>query len=306
MTASRHRIHADQIHADEDLVRRLITDQFPEWADLPVTAVPSTGTENAIYRLGDTMGVRLPYRPIGTDQLDKLDRWLPRLAPHLPLSISQTLARGEPTSEYPAPWSIVRWLDGEEVSLSRLADPVDAARTLATFVRALMSIDTTGGPEPGEHNFWRGVPLAARDKLTRRCITESESLVDTVAVTRAWEHDLAAPAWQSAPTWLHGDLAPDNLLSMDGRLHAVIDWGGLGVGDPATELLPAWNLFRGASRDAYRETLGFDDATWARGRGLALSASIVALPYYRDTIPLKAQRAVEVISEVLADLERGR
>jgi aminoglycoside phosphotransferase (APT) family kinase protein len=140
--------------------------------------------------------------------------------------------------------------------------------------------------------------------MTRRSIRESKSIVDTEAVMQAWEHDLAAPVWGGPPTWLHGDLAPDNMLLTHGRLNAVIDWGGLGVGDPATELLPAWNLFRGASREAYREALGLDDAAWARGRGLALSTSIVALPYYKDTLPVRAKHANAVIREVLADQER--
>jgi aminoglycoside phosphotransferase (APT) family kinase protein len=266
--------------------------------------VQTSGTENAVYRLGDEMAVRLPYRPGKDDQIEKLDRWLPRLAPHLPLSIPETLARGVPTREFPAAWSIVRWIEGEEATLERLQDPVDTARTLAAFVRALIAIDATGGPAPGTHNFWRGVPLASRNDMTRRSIRESEGLVDTQAVMQAWEHDLAAPVWDRPPTWLHGDLVPDNLLLADGRLNAVIDWGGLGVGDPATELLPAWNLFRGASREAYREALGFDDATWARGRGLALSTSIVALPYYNDTLPVRAKHAKAVIRDVLAAQEQ--
>jgi aminoglycoside phosphotransferase (APT) family kinase protein len=301
---SANRIHADQLDMDEFLVRRLLADQFPQWADLPVTAVPTSGTENAIYRLGDEMVVRLPYRPVRNDQVEKLGRWLPQLAPRLPLSIPELLARGAPSKEYPAAWSIVRWLDGEEASLPRLHDPVGAAGTLAEFVRALMAIDATGGPAPGTHNFWRGVPLAARDEMTRRSIRASSGLVDTEAVTRAWERDVAALVWDAPLTWLHGDLVPDNMLLKDGKLSAVIDWGGLGVGDPAIELLPAWNLFRGASREAYREALGFDDATWARGRGLALSTSMVALPYYVNTIPVRAKRAIEVIREVLADQER--
>ncbi len=298
------RIHADQLDTDESLVRRLLADQFPQWADLPVTAVPTSGTENAIYRLGDEMVLRLPYRPVRNDQIEKLDRWLPQLAPRLPLSIPAPLARGAPSREYPATWSIVRWLDGEEATLARLHDPVGAARTLAGFVRALMAIDATGGPAPGTHNFWRGVPLAARDEMTRKCIRESRDLIDTEAVTHAWERDLAAPVWDAPATWLHGDLVPDNMLLSEGKLSAVIDWGGLGVGDPAIELLPAWNLFRGASREAYREALGLDDATWTRGRGLALSTSIVALPYYINTLPVRAKRAIEVIREVLADQER--
>ena len=297
------KIHADQIATDESLVRSLLEEQFPQWADLPVAAVPTSGTENAIYRLGDEMAVRLPCRPIEDTQLEKIDRWLPRLAPHLPLALPETLARAAPSEDYPTSWSIVRWLDGEEARLDRLADPARSARDLAAFVRALIAIDTTGGPAPGSHNFWRGVPLAERDEMTRRSIRESEGLVDTEAVLRCWERDLAAPVWDGPPTWLHGDLAPDNLLVADGRFTAVIDWGGLGVGDPATELLPAWNLFRGASRDVYREALGFDDATWARGRGLALSTAIVALPYYEDTIPIRARHAKDVIDEVLADQE---
>lgn len=303
---SAKKLHADQIDTDEHLVRRLLADQFPQWGELPVTAVPTSGTENAIYRLGDEMAVRLPYRPVKDDQIDKLERWLPRLAPQLPLSIPEPLARGAPSDEYPTAWSIVRWLEGEEATLERLDDPVEAARTLAEFVCALIAIDTAGGPAPGTHNFWRGVSLAARDGITRRCIRESEGLVDAAAVTQAWERDLAAPVWDEPPTWLHGDLASDNMLAKNGRLSAVIDWGGLGVGDPATELQPAWNLFRGASRDAYREALGFDDATWARGRGLALSVSIVALPYYKDTSPSMVKCANDVLREVLADQERER
>jgi aminoglycoside phosphotransferase (APT) family kinase protein len=301
---SANKIHADQIEIDELLVRHLLEEQFPQWSDLAVTAIPTSGTENAIYRVGDEMAARLPYRPVKDDQIEKLDRWLPRLAPRLPLSIPEPLARGAPSQEYPAAWLIVRWLDGKEATLERLDDPVEAAWTLAAFVRALIAIDATGGPAPGRHNFWRGVSLAARDDMTRRGISESEGLVDTEAVTQAWERDLAAPVWSRPPTWLHGDLAPDNMLVNDGTLSAVIDWGGLGVGDPAAELLPAWNLFRGASREAYREALGFDDATWARGRGLALSTSVVALPYYKNTIPVRAKHAIDVIRAVLSDQER--
>jgi len=300
----KQKIHADQLDSDERLVRRLLAGQFPQWADLPIAAVPTSGTENAIYRIGDQMAVRLPYRPVKDDQIDKLERWLPRLAPRLPLPIPEPLARGVPSDEYPTAWSIVRWLEGEEATLERLDDPVEAARTLAEFVCALMAIDTTGGPGPGTHNFWRGVSLAARDEITRRCIGKSECLIDTEAVTQAWERDLAAPVWDEPPTWLHGDLASDNILAKDGTLSAVIDWGGLGVGDPATELQPAWNLFHGESRDAYREALGFDDATWARGRGLALSVAIVALPYYKDTNPSMVKGANDVLREVLADHER--
>ncbi len=295
------KLHADQLDTDVDLVRRLLARQFPQWADLPIKPVPSAGTENAIYRLGDDMAVRLPYRPVRNAQVEKLDRWLPVLAPQLPLPIPEPLGRGAPAEGYPCAWSVVRWLDGEEATLDRLADPVRAARTLAGFVRALVKIDPTGGPPPGEHNFWRGVPLADRDGYTRKAIAQSEGLIDTAAVTEAWETDLNAPVWDRPPVWLHGDLDPGNMLAVDGRLTAVIDWGGLGVGDPATELQPAWNLFRGDSRDAYRKALAFDDSTWRRGRGFALSTAVVALPYYLNTNPVIVKMARYMIDQVLED-----
>jgi aminoglycoside phosphotransferase (APT) family kinase protein len=298
-------MHADQVDTSVDLVRRLLEAQFPEWAALDIEPVATDGTENAIYRLSDDMAVRLPYRPVRRDQVDKLERWLPKLAPHLPLPIPEPLAKGQPAEGYPCAWSVVRWLEGEEVVFERLDDPVEAAKTLAEFVRALMSIDATGGPVPAEHNFQRGVPLADREAVTRRCIAESEGLVDITAVTEAWEKDLNAPVWDKPPVWIHGDLAPGNLLAVDGRLSAVIDWGGLGVGDPCYELQPAWNLFRDESRDAYREALGFDDATWARGRGFALSTAIVGLPYYLKTNPVIVKWARYMIDEVLADHRRG-
>jgi len=299
------KLHADQLGSDVGLVQRLLASQFPQLADLPIKRVASSGTENAIYRIGDDMAGRLPLRPRQDDQIDKLDRWLPVLAPHLPLAIPQPLAKGEPGEGFACPWSVVRWLDGEEATLDRLADPVRAARQLAEFVRALVAIDATGGPAPGKHNFQRGVPLADRGTSTRNAIAKSEGLIDTAAVTEAWETDLNAPVWDKPPVWFHGDLASDNMLAVGGQLSAVIDWGGLGVGDPATELQPAWNLFRGESRNAYREAIGFDDATWARGRGLALSVAIGALPYYLETNPAMIRGSRSVIDEVLADHERG-
>lgn len=300
------KIHEDQLHTDERLVGRLLEAQFPQWAKLPIVRVSTSGTECAIYRLGDEMAVRLPYRPDDGDQARKLSQWLPILGPQLPLSIPEAIASGSATMEYPAAWSIVKWLAGNELALARLADPIQTARVLAGFVRALASIEPGGGPVPGTHNFWRGVALSQRDTMTRKRLREADGLIDSTAAAAAWERDLHAPAWAGPPRWLHGDLAPDNLLQSGGELTAVIDWGGLAIGDPAADCLPAWNLFRGQSRDAYRVALGCDDATWARGRGLALSIAIVALPYYVETIPSRAERAREVINEVLDDLERHR
>lgn len=294
-------MHVDQLHVDESLVRRLLAAQFPHWADRSIERVESGGTENAIYRLGDDLAIRLPYRAGKTRQVDKDHRWLPILDPQLPLPISSPVAKGAPAEGYPSQWSVCRWLPGEIATLDRLGDPCRAATDLARFIHALQEVDPAGGPAPGAHNFYRGIPLAWRDDYTRAAIARCEGLVDTEAATAAWERDLGAPAWEGAPVWIHGDLKPDHLLVLDGRLSGVIDWGGLGVGDPATDLLPAWGLFEGESRDAFRDAMAVDDATWARGRGLALSVGVVALPYYLESNPPMVRAARHAIAQVLAD-----
>jgi aminoglycoside phosphotransferase (APT) family kinase protein len=298
------KMHADQLDIDASLVRRLLLRQFPHLAGPSIERVKSGGTENAIFRLGDNFAIRLPYRAVRTTQVDKIHRWLPVLEPHLPLCIPLPVAKGAPAEGYRTQWSVCRWLPGENVTLDRLADPPQAARDLAQFIRALQRIDPSGGPAPGEHNFHRGVPLADRDSYTRAAIAKADGLIDTGAVTDAWERDLEAPAWEGPPVWIHGDLKPGNLLVLDGRLSGVIDWGGLAVGDPATDLLPAWDLFRRESRDAFRAEVAVDDATWARGRGLALSVALVALPYYLKSNPVMVREAHYAIDQVLADHAR--
>jgi aminoglycoside phosphotransferase (APT) family kinase protein len=247
----------------------------------------------------------LQLGPAKTEQQEKEHRWLPHFAPLLPLPISVPVAKGEPGLGFPGAWIVCTWIEGADAKLERLGDPVQAATQLAEFIRALQRIDPADGPAPGDHNFMRGVSLAWRDPWTRDAITRCEGLIDTDAVTSAWETDLNAPAWDRPGVWLHGDLAPGNLVARDGRLAGVIDWGGLGVGDPATELIPAWNLFVGESREAYRAALGVDDATWRRGRGHALSQALMALPYYLHTNPEIVRWARHMIREVLADHERG-
>ncbi len=297
------KMHADEVHTDETVVRALLAAQFPHRAHLPVAPVPSSGTDNAIYRLGDDMAVRLPRVESAAGQVDKEQEWLPRLAPHLPLAVPAPLAHGASGAEYPWHWSIVPWLDGENPTLERLADPCRAAIDLARFLAALQRIDPAGGPPPGAHNFGRGAPLAQRDRATREAIAALAGIVDIAAVTAAWDTALEAPAWHGAPVWIHGDLSAGNLLAVDGRLSAVLDWGGLGVGDPACDLMIAWTLFTGESRQAFRATLGVDDATWTRGRGWALSWALIFIPYYLHTNTAGVTDARHTIAEVLADHE---
>lgn len=295
------KLHADEPDIDAALVRRLVRAQFPHWTDLPIEAFPSAGTDNAIYRLGQDMAVRLPRLERVVSQIEKEQRWLPVFAPHLPLAVSLPLAAGVPAEGFPWPWSVYRWLPGESAATGRLDDPDEAARALAAFLRALRALDTTGGPAPSSENFRRGVPLVDRDAATRRAIGELEGRVDTDGATAAWEAALRAPGWDRPPVWIHGDLLPGNLLVHEGRLSAVIDWGGLGVGDPAVDLITAWSLFSAGSREAFRAALDVDDTTWARGRGWALSIALIALPYYWDTNPGFAAVARRTLDEVLSD-----
>lgn len=298
-------MHADEVNTDESLVGRLLAAQFPQWADLRLELVASAGTDNAIYRLGDDMAVRLPRIEAATGQVDKEHRWLPRLAPHLPLAIPVPLAKGRPAEGYPWHWSVYAWLKGENAIIQPIADLCHAATVLGGFVAALQRIDPRGAPTPGEHNFYRAVPLARRDAATREAITALQEIVDADEVTAAWEAALRAPAWQRPPVWVHGDLSAGNLLVEQGRLSGVIDFGCLGAGDPACDSMVAWTLFSGESRDVFRAALGSDDAGWARGRGWALSWALIALPYYRDTNPVIVGNARHTIDEVLADNERA-
>lgn len=299
-------MHTDEVHTDVSLVARLLSTQFPQWADLPIRPVHSAGTDNALYRLGDDMVVRLPRIHWAVGQVEKEQRWLPRLAPFLPLAIPVPLAHGQPGEGYPWRWSVYCWLDGENVSIESIANPRQAAIDLAQFIVALQRIDATGGPPPGSSNSLRGEPLARRDRGTRAALATLHGALDTGAATAAWETALAAPAWRRPPVWLHGDLQSGNLLGAQGRLSAVIDFGCLGVGDPACDVMAAWLFLSAETRDVFRSVLQVDDATWARGRGWALSVGLIALPYYQSSNPVLAAIARRAIAEALADQDARR
>ena len=303
--SSGNRMHADEVATDPAMVRRLLEAQFPEWAELPIERVQSAGTDNAIYRLGDDLAVRMPRIPSATSQVDKEARWLPVLAPHLPLAVPVPLAVGEPGEGYPWRWSVNPWLPGENATLDRITDPHQAALDLAALVTAMQQIDTTGGPRAGTHNFSRGVPLALRDRYTREGLAGLHGMIDVEAATAAWESALRVPAWQGEPVWLHGDIQSGNLLALDGRIHAIIDFGCLAVGDPAVDLIVAWHLLTPETRPTFRAALDVDDDTWARGRGWALSVSLVALPYYHITNPTLAGISRYTIEQVLLDHQSG-
>jgi aminoglycoside phosphotransferase (APT) family kinase protein len=296
MTAPK--MHADEIDTDVALVRRLLAGQFPQWADSAIDPVVSYGTDHDIYRLGDDLAARLPRIGWATGQAAKEAEWLPRLAPHLPLAVPVQVAIGHPAEGYPFEWSVYTWLPGENAN-GAIDDLDQAAVDLAAFVNALRRVDATDAHRrsPGS----RGAPLAELDEQVRRSIADLGDRIDGVATVRSWEESLRASVWDGEEVWVHGDLLPGNLLVVDGRLSAVIDFGGLNVGDPACDLQPAWNVFAGESRRRYRAELQVDDASWLRGRGWALYQAVSALPYYWDTNPGMIHQASHALAQVLAD-----
>ena len=223
------KMHVDEVDTDASLVRRLLAAQFPQCAGLPLAPIRSAGTDNALYRLGDDMVVRLPHSHWAVKSLDKEHRWLLRLAPLLLVAIPVPLGKGTPAEGYPWHWSVYCWLAGENPTVDRLADPGLLARDLAEFVAALRRIDPTDGPPTD-------LPWAMQDATVRIAIEALGGMVDTDAVTTAWDAGLQIPKWPGAPVWLHGDLAPGNVLLVDRRLSAVIDFSGVGVGDPSGDL----------------------------------------------------------------------
>jgi aminoglycoside phosphotransferase (APT) family kinase protein len=289
---------------DASLVRRLIGAQFPRWADLPVRPVEVGGWDNRTFHLGDRMTVRLPSAEGYVAQVEKEHRWLPALAPHLPLPVPVPLAKGVPAEGYPFPWSVYRWIEGETATVGRIGDPVEFASALAGFLVALQQIDPTGGPSPGPQNFFRGGPLGVYDPETRRALAALDGEIDTRAARAVWESALDA-AWHGPPVWFHGDVAWGNLLVEKGRLSAVIDFGTSGVGDPSCDLAISWTLFGGESREAFRAVLQPDDAAWARGRGWTLWKALITLTGSANPGSRDPRTPRQVIDEVLADYREG-
>ncbi len=294
-------MHTDKLDISVSLVGRLVATQFPEWAALPVKPVELSGWDNRTFRLGDDMSVRLPSAEGYVPQVEKEHRWLPLLAPRLPLPIPVPLAKGIPGEGYPFVWSVYRWLEGETATVERIADLGEFANALADFLTALQRIDPEGGPPPGPHSAFRGGPLTTYDAETRRALVALKNEIDAEAATAVWEAALEA-SWRGPPVWFHGDVAAGNLLIRDGRLAAVIDFGCSGVGDPACDVVIAWTLLSGDSRKAFRAALPADRATWARGRGWALWKGLITLAGHLDTDPSKADEDRRIIGEVLNDL----
>lgn len=263
-------MHADELQVDEPLVQRLLNEQFPDWAALPLRRVEPRGTDHAIFRLGPDLAARLPVvrgrsRP-GSKELE----WLPKLSALLPVEVPVPVGEGQPGAGYPWFWEIHTWIEGETVPVERI-DAVQAARDLSGLIGALQRVSPDGAP------LGRGVPLTERDEAFRHWL---ERFDGDPRIAIEWQHALAAPPWDGAPVWHHGDLDARNWLIRDGRITGVIDWSCMGVGDPACDLMVAWKLHSVDAYHAFREVTEADQATWDRARGWVLSQAVAILAYY--------------------------
>lgn len=295
-------------HIDTALVHRLIAAQVPQWAALPVTPVRPGGWDNRTFRLGPDLSVRLPSAARYAPQIEKEHRWLPVLAPLLPVAIPEEVAAGVPGAGYPFAWSVRRWLEGAPLSEAPDTDPVRMAGDLAVVLAALHRIPVADGPGPGAHNFGRGGPLSRYGAEVEAALAALGDHIERRGAATVWQAALACDGGvgRAGPAvWLHGDVAPGNLLVRRGRLAAVIDWGTCGTGDPACDLAMAWTWFRGASQQRFRAALPLDPGTWARARGWALWKALITLAGTGGSDPARRDAARIELDAVLAhDLTR--
>ena len=306
-------LHDDELSVDASLVRALVDGAFPALAHLPLSRLASSGSTNVLFRLGPDLLVRLPRQPGDGATIGKEARWLPDVGAALPVAVPEVVGVGEPALGYPERWSIVRWLDGETPEVVGPEAPPDPRRRdLALDLAA--SIGALGGRDvPADAlrdpalRWYRGDPLAAMDEDTRTNLEACRAIpdlgLDLEAIAAAWDEVMTLPGIDRAvePRWYHGDLNAENLLVRNGRLTAVLDFGGLSVGDPTIDLLPAWEVLDVPARQVFRDAMRVDEATWLRGRGWALALALMTFPYYWSTMPARCQARLATVRSVLAD-----
>ena len=303
-------LHDDELPVTEELVRRLVRDQLPQHSHLPVARLDSSGSSNALFRLGPSLLVRVPRQPAGSETIRKEARWLPHVRSSLPVPTSYVVAVGEPAHGYPEHWSVVDWLPGHNPSPGGSADRAALARDLAAVVIALRELEVPAEAlDDPALRWYRAEPVTALDATVRTAVEACRSLpgldVDLDLAMTVWSDAMALDAPRSAPHWLHGDLLAENLLVRDGRLAGVLDFGGLAVGDPTVDLVAAWELLDAPARRTFRELVGVDDRTWTLGRAWALALAVITFPYYWDTMPERCRSRVVMSQQVLADAAAG-
>jgi aminoglycoside phosphotransferase (APT) family kinase protein len=292
-------MHADEITITLQTATTLVAQHCPQWRDMPITPVLSTGTDHTMFRLGEDMALRFPKRPSSVAQVEKEHVFLPLMARRLSWPIPSPVAAMPATTAFPYPWSVCKWIEGEVLAATADLDEIALATDLARFLSQLHALELPDLPSPGSHNFGRGVPLQQRDGVTRQAIQEVADAFDTDALITSWETCLAAKPYRDPPVPIHGDLVPSNVLMRGARLASIIDWGGLAQGDPACDLIVAWHFLTPPSTDVVRDLVNCDDDEWLRGLGWALSVAALQLPYYKHTNPPLAANARATLTKIL-------
>lgn len=291
------KLHDNEFDVNLSLARDLINEQFPQFSMLPITPVNTVGTVNHVYRLGQELYIRLPRVKEWAD-IEKEWYWISYLAPRLSLKIPEPIALGKPTASYPVNWGIYKWIEGNNYSEELIHDETEAAKDLADFVNELHSLDVpTDAPKAGR------LPLLELNQKTLESIYDAGDLLEKDRVLAAWEDACKASVWNGKPVWIHADLLRPNLLVHSGRLAAIIDFGGVGIGDPAFDLIPAWTIFNSQGRKVFRNSIHADKDTWLRARGYALHQAVLIIPYYRVTNPRFVTLAKRTVDEILADMD---
>lgn len=293
---------SDTLNISLSLVTDLIVEQFPQWAHLPISPVALSGWDNRTFRLGSEMSIRLPSASCYAAKVPIEHKWLPILTPHLSFRIPKPIAMGKPSQAYPFNWSIYQWIDGESANMRDLDEvqlkPI--ALQLAQFLNELYAIDSTGGPIPGPHNFYRGTSPLVYDAETRAAITQLKDSIDIEAVTVVWEEAISSQ-WAKKPVWFHGDFSAGNILLKDNQLVGVIDFGGMGVGDPACDLVIAWTFLQKESRNLFKSHVQIDADTWARARGWALWKALITMYRYNDKKNSEIDKQMRIIGTILEE-----
>ncbi|MEV4415467.1 aminoglycoside phosphotransferase family protein [Catellatospora sp. NPDC049609] len=296
-------LHQNEVPVDEAVVRSLLEEQCPQWADLSLSPA-GAGTDNVMYRLGGELLVRLPRTADKAPSLRKEREWLPRLAPLLPCPVPEPVYAGMPSAAYPLPWSIYRWIDGDEVQPGAVQDWAAFGTDLADFVQNLHRVDLMGATRADELSWYRGGHLRACDEWVSRALRDCQATVgtelDVATLERLWREALVLPEPSQPQVWLHGDLRPTNLLLRQGRLHAVIDFGALSIGLPDAEHATVWDLLPEA-RHSYWDAVGLSDLTWTRARAWAIAVGASGISYYWHTYPAFVAECRTRLHAILAD-----
>jgi aminoglycoside phosphotransferase (APT) family kinase protein len=290
----------EKLNITPSLARKLIDEQFPEYSHLPITPVEKQGHDNRTYRLGNELLIRMPTDESYALKVPKEQELLPQLARHLSTGIPVPVKMGLPSKDYIFPFSIYRWLDGTSVNLLTLdeKDTVQLAYDLAKFLQELQSITDVAGPKPGQHNWWRGNHVSVYDKGFHEQITHLARIIDVEKAYELWQK-ACNTKWRNNPVWVHGDFAIGNMLMQDGKLSAIIDFGGIAMGDPACDLVIAWTFLKGEARDIFIREIALDEDTWLRAKAWALWKATFELCQIEDKNSIEGLVQQKIIKKVL-------